>query len=1184
LQVSRQPFTLFLALVVALVSVALNVVTNYLTSAQNAPGAFSLVRQWSLPALGVLVLLLLAGQTALIVAGRPPKRRWNADRPPYPGLEAFTTADAGVFFGRDAEIEELLGRLNPTSQRQAERFVAVVGPSGSGKSSLVHAGLVPQLAGRRQRWVVLPAFEPEDRPIWNLARCLTSAQPALDLDEIAGRLSADPAEFGRQIAGLRTPGHVRAPSVLLVIDQAEELFTLSPEPEMLSFLELLRRALQDHRRLSVIATLRSDFLDEFISAGFTDLVRSPVVVGPIDRATLHRVIEEPAEQAGLKFGPGLVSMIVDDTGGGDALPLLAYTMESLYRSARGSGTVTASDYRRLGGVAGALSKQADQVVDALSDVDRESVLLTLLRFVALDESGPVARRMPRRALNDIERRTVDAFVEARLLTSSTAGGEAIVEVAHEALFRQWPPLRQAVEARADELHGRAELERWAQDWERSGRGEGYLLSGERLETAERWATDLGGHLDDVPLVREFLEHSRHLDQSAMIRLSESVAREALAEIDRDPELSILLALGALEECFPTPLANRALVSALTNPVVRVLRGHRSVVRAVAWSPDGGRIVTGAQDGEARLWDARRDTELAVLRGHDEAIWAVVWSPDGERIATASDDRTVRIWDAEAGHVLTVLQGHTDWVRGVAWSPDGRRLATASHDQSVRIWSVGDPVTMERVIDLETVAWDVVWSPDGTRIAAASPDRCVRIWDAEDGSDAEVLVLQSPEEWVSHSCWSPDGRRLATASPDRTVRVWEPGGETAPMVLRGHSAAVWSVAWAPDGRRLASASRDRSVRLWDTDNGDELDVLSGHADAVQAVAWSPGGDLLVSGSRDRTARIWQAERTVGEMVLRGHTDAVQAVAWSPDGSRLATASGDHTALIWDPQSVQQQCRLAGHDDALRAIAWSPDGTRIVTVSDDRSARVWDARDGRQLILVRHSEWLRGTAWSPDGSRIATVSRDRLLQVWEADTGQPVSVMRGHTDEVDAVAWSPDSALIATVSGDRTARIWDATGGEELQVLQGHEEWVWCVSWSPDGRWLLTASDDHTARIWDVSTWTQAVVLRGHPDMIRGATWSPDSRHVATGSYDGTARIWDAASGSELAIVFVSPGWVSALGWSPDGSRLAIGAYDRAVIQDAVTSLDVLRGRARGRVSRQLTDEERRQAGLPARGSV
>jgi WD40 repeat protein/energy-coupling factor transporter ATP-binding protein EcfA2 len=1173
--VSRRPFTLLIVLGVGLLSVALNIVTNYLTSAETTSQLSALIRQWSLPALGALVLLLLAGQGALFLADRPVKRRWNAERPPYPGLEAFTSADAGVFFGRDDEIQELLDRLHPSSSRD-ERFVAVVGPSGSGKSSLVHAGLIPQLTGRRHRWVVLSVVL-ENSPVENLARCLASADPALDSDQVADRMAADRQELGRQVAALQSG---RSSSVLLVIDQAEELFTIADDTERNAFLELLRAALHDSRRFFVIATLRSDFLDEFMAVGFTSMIRRPVVVGPLDRPTLFRVIEEPAAQAGMQFAPHLVSTIVDDAGGGDALPLLAYTLESLYRITRSTSTVTESDYRRIGGVAGALSKQADRVVEGLHDVGREAVLSTLLRFVTLDESGPARRRVPRRALSDAERRVVDAFVDARLLVSSMVDGDATVEVAHDALFRQWPPLRQAVEARADELRGRAELERWAQDWERAGRSDAYLLGGERLETAQRWEAELGASLDEVPMVGEFLEHSRRLDRAAMTRLSDAVAHEALAEIERDPELGILLGLAALEDCAPTPLANRALVSTMANPVVRVLRGHRSVVRAVAWSPDGALIATASQDRDLRIWDAEHGTEQFVLGGHEESIWALAWSPDGHHIASASDDHTARVWDARTGELVAMLV-HSDWVRGVAWSPDGTRMATGSHDRSIRIWSLDAPSTASLVIDAGVVLWDVAWSPDGELIATTSPDGVVRLWDAVGGQQVRAIQGLGEGEWLRRPAWSPVARRLAVASTDRTVQVWEPDTDEAPLVLNGHLAAVWDVAWSADGERIASASRDRTVRLWGARSGAELTVLSGHTDAVQSVAWSPDGDLLASGSRDRTARVWQAERPDGGMLLRGHADAIQALAWSPDGSRLATASGDHTARVWDPTSAQPLCVLRGHEDALRGLAWSPDGSRLVTASDDRSARVWDTHDGRQVLVLATRNWVRGVAWSPDGSRIVTALRDRLVEVWDAGTGASVRVLSGHDDEVDAVAWSPNGRWIASASGDRTARIWDARRGTELHVLSGHEEWVWAVAWSPDGQRVLTASDDCTARVWNPRTGDEVLVLRGHQDWIRGIAWSPDGRYVVTGSHDGTARVWDSASGTELAIVFVAEGWVSALGWSPDGARLAIGAYDRAVVQDAVTSLDAIKERARRRVSRHLTTEERRRVGLPLR---
>ncbi|MGH8898324.1 MAG: ATP-binding protein [Egibacteraceae bacterium] len=560
----RRRLSIVLNILLLVLGVLLALVVDYLanTAGVSAP-AFSLLQRWALPLFGVALVLIIGVQVWLYLLERPPsaKRTWDSSRPPYPGLESFIEEDAGVFFGREPQIVELLDRLHPTLPNHAHRFVTVIGPSGAGKSSLVQAGLLPRLALRRTRWAIAPPLVPGDQPTQNLARSLAAALPGATPDALAAELGTGPAALVRRVEELRAAAGAR--SVLLVVDQAEELLTRAGEQERAAFLGLLDGALRDDSRLWVVATLRSEFLTGLLTTGFADLFRSPVVIGSLERAALFQVIEGPAAQAGVTFAPGVVNELVDDTGGGDALPLLAYMLQALYLRVGPGGSVSAEDYRQLSGVAGALSRQADKVTAELQAGDGAApVLSTLLKFVTVDEAGPTRWRVRRGTLIDAERRVVDGFVTARLLTSDAEGDDTVVEVAHEALFRQWPPLRQAIETRADDLRQRAELERWASDWVRSGRRDSYLLRDERLEIAQQRTAAHGDVALELPLVHEFLGRSRRSDRAALERLSEAVARRALASVDHDPEQGILLALAAIEECAPTRLAQRALLAAL----------------------------------------------------------------------------------------------------------------------------------------------------------------------------------------------------------------------------------------------------------------------------------------------------------------------------------------------------------------------------------------------------------------------------------------------------------------------------------------------------------------------------------------------------------------------------------------------------------------------------------------------
>ncbi|MGH3693309.1 MAG: NACHT and WD repeat domain-containing protein [Pseudonocardiaceae bacterium] len=1158
-----------------LLATLLGVSIGNLTSvAGPLPWGLELLRRQSLPLAGGTVVLMIG---VMIWQRRTEERSarplWDSDRSPFPGLEAFTERDSAVFFGRDAEIAELLDRLHPVVAGQANRLIAVVGPSGVGKSSLVQAGVVPRLRRRRSGWIVVPTVLPGDHPLRSLARSLGAAGSASD---------GTPAlRFADEIRGAAR--HPNAP-VLVIVDQAEELITLAGPAERDAFLGLLAGALDADSRLWIIMIMRSEFLTAFLSTAQARLFRDPVAVGTLGHAALVEVIQQPARRAGLSFDPPtLPQRMASEAGGGDALPLLAYALQELCLTARRGGALTADAYQRLGGVTGVLTRQADKVAAELGGADG-LVLSTLLKFVTIGENEPTRRRVPRSVLTDAQWRIAEAFIAARLLISHTDGDDAILEVTHEALFRHWAPLQQAIEVSADQLRWRADIERWARDWDNSGHQDAYLLRDERLKAAQRWATSDGDVIDDLPLVAEFLTYSNQADHATMERLSETIARQALATVDSDPDYSLLLALAAYEEYGPTALALRALTAALVASQVRaVLRGHEDLVHGVAWSPDGRRLASGSSDRTVRIWDTHNRKELAVLHGHEDWVRWVAWAPDSQLLATASRDRTVRIWDIENGAEPLVLHGHNAEVWVVAWSPDGQRLATASDDRTARIWDAktGSELTVLHD-DEHWVRW-VAWSPDGRRLATTTSNgRTARIWDINSGD--ELLVLRGHNGWVQAVVWSPDGERLATASEDRTVRIWEAvsGGEL--MVLSGHDEWVKRVAWSPDGRRLATTSNDSTARIWDADSGSELLVLRGHNGWVRGVAWSPDGKCLATASDDQTLRIWETRGTNELAVLYGHYSEVWGVTWSPDGARLATASTDGTARIWTADSGSELAVLNTHDDEVWGVAWSPDGGRLATASRDRTARIWDTENASQLrVLGGHDDQVWCVAWSPDGRRLATGSRDRTARIWDTEAATELAVLGGHEDWVRHVAWSPDGRQLATGSRDRTARIWDTNSGSELAALHGHSNWVRGVAWSPDGKRLATASRDRTVRIWDAQGGSEIARLYGHDDEVRGVAWSPDGRQLATGSADRTVRIWDAESGAEIIVVGAHSKAVDSVSWSPDGRRIASSSPDgTARVWDATISVNDLVADAHRRMSRELTAEERHNLMLPPIG--
>ena len=553
------------------------------------------------------------------------------------------------------------------------------------------------------------------------------------------------------------------------------------------------------------------------------------------------------------------------------------------------------------------------------------------------------------------------------------------------------------------------------------------------------------------------------EEQAKVSQSRELAASAIAESQFNPELGVLLANEALKVKY-TPQAQDAFRQAMiVLPARAVLRGHTSIVRSAAFSPDGKLVVTASEDGTARVWDIRTGQSLKELGGPTNFVQSAAFSPDSKLIVTASNDRTARVWDAGTGQNLKELRGHTDALSSAAFSPDGKLIITASVDGTVRVWHAGTGQSLKELSGHTSRVSSASFSPDGKLIVTASHDKTARVWDAVTGQS--LMELRGHTNYVRSAAFSPDGKLTVTASGDRTARVWDAVTGLSLRELRGHTGAVSSAAFSPDGKLVVTASTDGTARVWDANTGQSLQELRGHTSLVQSAAFSSDGKLIVTASRDGTARVWDVGTGQSLKELRGHTDAVTSAAFSPDGKLIVTASADGTARVWDAGTGQSLKELRGHIDVVQGAAFSLDGKLIVTASDDRSARVWDAVTGQSLKELRgHTSSVSSAAFSPDGKLIVTASVDGTGRIWDAGTGQSLRELRGHTDGVFDAAFSPGGNLIVTASGDGTARVWDAVTGQSLRDLRGHTGAVLSAAFSPDSKWIVTAGEDQKGIIY------------------------------------------------------------------------------------------------------------------------
>ncbi len=635
---------------------------------------------------------------------------WPDDRSPFLGLRPLDVEDHRVFFGRSGEVEQLAGLLRSPAERAEGAVLLVVGPSGCGKSSLVRAGLLSAMADEPD-WYVPPPMLPGADPVAALARQLVTAAQKLDLGWTV-------AQVCHQLDGEGLTGladvllcAARARQLLVVVDQFEELLTQTPPGQRARFAQLLHPALGGP--VQVVATLRPEFFDQLLID--TDLAVLPTrtyTLRPMRREALRAVIEGPARLAGIGVEDDMVAQLVADTDSGEALPLLAFTLAQLADGVGRGGRLSQQRYDQLGGVQGALARQADTALaeaTVASGRGREEVIAGLLRLVTVDDQGrPTRWRVSRDELPEPVTRELDVFVARRLVTTDTDNGGVVVGVAHEAFLSAWAPLAQAIRQNVSALRARRAVEQAAAEWNDYGRPPVRLWERGQLAAA---VTDTGAHplsgdlvTDRVELsltARTFLRTSvrrdrvrrgraitalsvllvlavvaagftftqhRAAEQQRNVAVSRQVAAQATELRAANPALAAQLGLAAYQ-LAPTTEARGILLSTVANPVITRLTGHTNGVTGMAFSLDRNTLATASADRTARLWDVgdpRHPRPLSTLTGHTNSVRSVAFSPDGHTLATVSDDTTARLWETNVDSVVARICDITPAITKSEW--------------------------------------------------------------------------------------------------------------------------------------------------------------------------------------------------------------------------------------------------------------------------------------------------------------------------------------------------------------------------------------------------------------------------------------------------------------------------------------------------------------------------------------
>lgn len=1086
-------------------------------------------------------------------------------RNPYRGLAAFQVDEAHLFFGREALTQRLVQRFHSLWETaQSPRLLAILGHSGSGKSSVSRAGLLARLVRTGELGEQVPRIamvKPGERPLESLARALVPLLPA--------EVSMLPAQRQLALEALlrepRIPGQglrrfaadlaeIAAAPLLVFVDQFEELYTLCQSTsERNLFIENLLAAVRDRPcQVGVVLTLRTDFVGE-LQTHHPELGRLVAaqheLVPAMSGDELRDAIAKPAELAGMPLDEATLELLCLQTQGHQGtLPLLEFALTRIWEGMQ-AGEEAGVTLRKLGGVGGALAGEAEKLYSALSEAEQATARRALVRLVHLGEgTRDTRRRAPLSELCGLGE--TEAWVlsvlrkfageHARLLTLGGEGNETVAEVTHEALFEHWSQLREWIaQSRSDRsLHDRA-LEA-AKLWQRAGRSTGRL-----------WRPP------DLDLLRDYQQRKPEVFGATMAEFCAAAQRRQLRELGLNigAVITILLAVLIAGGVYVAKERQRSQEGAVAREQIR-----RQLLES--YLERGGRLLFEPEKAsEGLLWLHRAqgegsqdpvlpdllrtamqpiDAAQAVLIGHTSFVNSASFSPDGQRIVTSSADKTARVWSASDGRLQAELKGHSSFVNNAVFSPDGRRIVTASADYTARVWDADNGQLLAELRGHSSFVNSAVFSPDGRRILTASADRTAKVWDSTTGH--LLLELHGHGSFVNSATYSSDGHSLLTASADQTARVWSAESGRLLAELKGHASHVNSAVFSPDGRRIVTASSDHTARVWDVE-GRLLAELKGHRSFVNRATFSPDGSRILTASGDKTARVWDARAGRLLFELRRHGSYVNSAMFSPDGHRIVTASADKTARLWDADGGRLLAELRGHGAFVNSAVFSPDGRRIVTSGADKTARLWDAEGGRLLLeLSGHESQVNSATFSPDGRRILSASADQTARIWDASTGRLLTTLQGHEQEVFSATFSPDGRHVLTAGADRSARIWSTTTGAKLLDLRGHRGAVHNASYSPDGRRVVTASTDRTARLWDAESGQPLAELVGHRATVLSAVFSPNGRQVLTASWDTTARVWDAETARLIAEHVGHGGGVLGATFSPDGGRIVTASWD------------------------------------------
>ncbi len=1120
---------------------------------------------------------------------------------PYRGLDYFKESHHEYFYGREELTDQLIEKVRNNN------FLAVMGASGSGKSSVLRAGLIYQLKkglrlSESNDWdfiILQPGKYPFQSLAWEFAKKFPEDKQKSKFNEF------DPLLQEKNVEGLNIIINQSISSVtskvILVVDQFEEVFTLSDKRyhknnkknteetdnnnennEQTQFIECLLSALeQTDNKLCLVIGIRADFFGKCTEKNSNlakKIEHNLVTVTPMNEEELRLAISEPAKRKGVTVEKELEDKLIKDVEEEASLPLLQYALKQLWKH-KVNDKLTLLQYINAGEIDGILERNANEV---LENIKKSPKIIengeTIAKYIFLqlihlgDGTGDTRKKVKEDEIYETKRYSKSEIeevfkylLEGNLILreeEKQSDGKITVyfNLIHDALIRHWSILHKIW---LNDYRGKRKiknnLKKDADDWkeykEKDYRGaKEFLIKGKELDEAEKFFHDYGDiiELSESELLKEFIEESR---KNSNFKKTINILIGCIISVV--VIILLFLSWNQWQEEENKIQTSESLALARYSDVLfsqgqkfdALVNGLRAAIPLEKKNLETPPEVT----------DALRQAIFGVkernrLEGHKRAVSSISFSDDGKTLASASLDKTIKLWNPDTGENTKTLKGHKVRVNSVSFSHDGKILASGSNDKTIKLWN---PDTGENINTLkghkEAIIY-VSFSHNDKILASASLDQTIKLWNPETGENTNTL--KGHEDRVNSISFSHDGKILASGSNDSTIKLWNVDTGKEITTLKAHKSKIYSVVFNHDGKILASVSFDRSIKLWDVSNPQDIKLvksITDHDTPIYSVSFSKDDKTLASAGLDKNIKLWSVKTGKEITTLEGHEHRIYHVIFSPDGNTLASASADNTIKLWDVTN-RDITTLRQHNDKVFSVSFSHDGKTLASASDDKTIKLVDVSTGEvKLTLKGHEDRVNSVSFSPDDKTLASGSFDNTIRLWDISTGKEINQLKQHHDWINSVNFSPDGKILASASDDKTIKLWDVNTGEEIKTLKGHEDRVSSVSFSPVsvatpkefGKTLASGGFDKTIRIWNVKTGENTKTFTGHKDAVYNISFSPDGNTLASASYDNTIKLRDVSTGKVKLTLRAHTAAVYSLSFSPDGETLASGSDDKTI---------------------------------------